>query len=139
MPDLIVTNADVWAAATAVPPVVPALTEACAWPVPVLTASAFTRLMRACAGVVQDVETVRLKLCDAHCQKNDDGTAKKYPNGSYVILDQAAFDDEFRKLLEESVTLANCRAIKLSELGDKARPTATVLSALGPLIVDDLP
>ena len=98
-------------------------------------AYALAKIKRAVSVELTDLEAMRIQLCESHAKQTKDGPAKTV-DGKYELRDNEAFGAEWDVLLQESVTLVGCRAIRLSEL-EGAALTADELFQLGPMVVED--
>lgn len=116
--------------------------------------AALATIKRKAAGYLEDIEAARKALVDKHVCKDESGKAMTLPDNTYDLRDLAAFSAEWNALLAETLTLTNCRAIKMSEFAgatqlvkskdDKTPPEilrgvpADLLFGLGPFVIDDL-
>lgn len=140
MSDLTCTNADLW---SAVVPVAP-LTEA-----PILTLAnldlpgvasyAIKKLKRKIIEEHADLDAARMGLVQKYALKDEDGKPIPSEDGRGIQLaDPIEFTVEFQSILQQSVTLAGCRPVALSELGE-AKVSANVLDALNAFVIESAP
>jgi len=137
MSDLTVTNADLWSALVPVAPSTEgALLHLAALDLPGIASYAIKKLKRKAVEEYADLDAARLALVQKYAEKDAAGKAVPTEDGKgTVIADPAGFNADFQAILKQSVTLAGCRQIALSELGD-VKISANVLDALDAFIVE---
>ena len=130
------TNLEIWVAQAAPGPGIPSpLAVLSMSPMKPKSARATQKLVRRVEEAAKDIDAVRLKLCQEHADKDEQGEPKQMPETGYVIVQNAeAFKKDWQELLDETIEL-DCRPIRDDELIGSALLPAD-FERLGPFLVE---
>ena len=96
---------------------------------------ALSRIMVKADKELTTLEEQRVKLCEQHAAKDDEGKAKKLEDGRYDIPDMEAFTKDWNAIRSETVMLPGCRPITVDET-EGAGLTPDEFKDLGPFVVE---
>lgn len=130
MPELLVTNADIWNAIVGENPQAPGpLAELVAKDTPLPASNLLRRSLRLAQAAFADLDADRQKLVELYVHSD--------PDAQTQTID-APFHEEFAKLMAVEVTLPGAVAIRVSDLGNICFSGAK-LDKLAKFVLDDDP